>query len=177
MRRALAATVLAILLATPACAPTYSAEYIEGSDLQTRYPDALEEARRGWGITTALALGLFAMWLAADLSLRGTDRRNQGASLVSAAAITGGLLGAWLLTATAGPYPEGVGYQVAASSVFWIGLLALAVGIGWLVRGFRGGPGDRGEAVWGFYLALLGVIVMPASLLSSFPLWLCAGSC
>jgi hypothetical protein len=177
MRRALAGAVLAILLATAACAPTYSAEYIKGSDLQTRYPDALEEARRGWAITTALALGLFAVWLAADLSLRGTGRRNQGAALVSAAAITAGLLGAWLLTATAGAYPSGFGYQVAASSVFWIGVVALAVGIAWLVRGFRGGPGDRGEAVWGFYLALLGVIVMPASLVTSFPLWLCAGSC
>ncbi len=41
----------------------------------------------------------------------------------------------------------------------------------------RSGPGDRGEAVWGFYLALLGVIVMLASPLSSFTLWLCTGSC
>ena len=177
MRRALAAAALAVALATSGCVPTYQASDIDGSDLQTRYPDALDEARRGWAITTAAALLLFAMWLAADLGLRGTGQRNQGGAVICAAAIAGGLLVAWLVTATAGPYPEGLGYRVAANSFFWIGVVALMAGIGWVVRGFRGGPGDRGEAVWGFYLALMGVVVPAAIFVSTFTLWLCTGSC
>ena len=177
MRRALAAAVLAIALAAPGCAPTYRADYIDGSDLQSRYPNALAEARHGWAIVATLTLGLFTVWLVADLALRGADRRSQGAALVSAAAITAALLAAWLVTRMSGPYPEGLAYRLAANSFFWVGLTALAVGTGWIVRGFRSGPGDRGEAVWGFYLVLLGVIVVPAIFLSSFTLWLCTGSC
>jgi hypothetical protein len=173
VRRALAGALLAVALAAPGCVPTFRADHIDGTDLQTRYPNALEEARRGWAITAALALGLLTVWLAADVALRGADRSNQGGALISAAAVAGALLVAWVVTTTTGSYPEGLAYRVAANSFLWLGLAALVVGIGWVVSGFGSGPGDRGQAVWGFYLVVVGVMVPPLTFMSSLTLWLC----
>jgi hypothetical protein len=127
------------------CVPGYQAADIEGRDLQSRYPQALEEARQGLARTVALADLLFAAWFAVDVARRGAGRHRQGGALLTAGGFVGVFTGAWLVTATAGDYPEGAAYEVAASAPAWVALAAIAAGMAWLVRGARSGPSDRGE--------------------------------
>lgn len=119
----------------------------------------------------------FAVWMAVDVALRGPDRRHQGGALLTAAAIAGLLGAAAVIVGASGPYPQGLLYKVAIDGVFWLGPIALAAGVTWMVRGFRSGPGDRGEAVWGLYLAVLGMVLTPAIFITSVGLWICTGDC
>ena len=98
---------------------------------------------------------LFAACFAADVARRGA----------------GVLTGAWLVTATAGSYPEGLAYEVAAGAPAWIALTAVASGLAWLVQGFRRSRGDRGQVVYGLFLVVVGVVLTPMIFLSFVNLW------
>jgi hypothetical protein len=165
---------LALVLGA-ACVPTYKAG-IQG-DLESRYPHALATTRTALAEIAAVTLVLFVAWLAADVALRSRDRHDQGGPLLTAAAIAGVLLAATLVVVASGPFPQGLVYKVAAEGVFWLGPAALIAGVVWLVRGFRSGPGDQGEAVWGLYLVLVGLFLIPALFGAMVSLWICAGDC
>lgn len=124
-----------------------------------------------------MALLLFTVWFVADVVMRGRGRRDQGGALMSAAAVVGLLAAAAVVVGTAGPYPRGFVYKVAIDGVFWLGPAALAAGVFWMVRGFRSRPGDKGEAVWGLYLAVAGLGLIPTIFLASVGLWICTGDC
>ena len=68
-------------------------------------------------------------------------------------------------------------YEVAADTPLWLGPAALVAGVAWMIRGLRSGPGDRGEALWGLFLVLLGLFLTPAIFLTSFHLVQRTGSC
>ena len=91
-------------------------------------------------------------------------------ALLTAAAAVGLLAAAGLVVATAGTYPEGLLYRLAADAPIWLALAMIPAGIAWLVRGFRYGSGDRGEAVWGFFLVLVGMVLVPVVYLSQLTL-------
>jgi hypothetical protein len=78
-----------------------------------------------------------------------------------------------LVVGASGPYPRGRLYEVAVLVSDWLGPMALAAGIAWLVRGFRSGSGDRGEPVWGLFLVVIGLVVTPMIVATSYELWLC----
>ena len=74
-------------------------------------------------------------------------------------------------------FRHGWGYQQVTAGAFWLGILAIAVGALWMVRAFHGAPSDRGEATWGLFLVVFGLILVPTVVTASFGLWLCTGSC
>lgn len=73
-------------------------------------------------------------------------------------------------------FRHGWGFQQVTAGAFWLGVLAIAVGALWMVLAFRGGS-DRGEAMWGLFLVVFGLIVVPTVFAASYGLWLCTGSC
>jgi hypothetical protein len=164
---------LACALATAGCMRSYTKEYIDGTDLQSRYPPVVEEASRGLVRAAAVALVLFVAWLAADVVLRRAGRQGQGGALLTAAALVAFLTIGALVVGTSGAYPRGELYEVAVLVSDWMGPLAIVAGILWMVRGFRTGPGDRGEAVWGLFLVIAGAIVTAMIVSSAFSLWMC----
>ena len=166
-----------MFLLAAACVPTYAAPDIAQSDLSSRYPRALLVARNGVVRSAAVALVVFVAWLIADVVLRGRDRHHHGAAVLSAGAVAGLLGAAAVVVGGAGRYPEGAAYKLAMNGAFWLGPAALAGGVAWMVHGFRRGPADRGEAVWGLYLVLLGVFLTPAIFVTSVGLWICTGDC
>ncbi len=156
-----------------ACAPTYRAENIEGTDLESRYPIALEEARTGLARSVAVTLVLFTGWLAGDVTRRGPGRGQQGGALLTAGVVVGVLLVGWAVVATAGPYPQGGAYKVAVDGLFWLAWATFAAGAAWMNRGLRSAPGDNGETVWGLFLVLAGLTMVPTVGYAVFGLWVC----
>lgn len=160
-------------LAMAGCTRSYTESSIDGTDLQSRYPPVVEEASRGLVQAAAVALVLFVAWLAADVTLRRAGREGQGGALLTAAALIAFLTIGALVVGTSGAYPSGEPYEVAVLVSDWMGPLAIVAGITWMVRGFRTGPGDRGEAVWGLFLVITGTTVTAMIVSSAFSLWVC----
>lgn len=164
---------LGCALAVSACTRSYSKEYIDGTDLQSRYPPVVEEASQGLVRAAGVALVLFVAWLAADVALRRPGRQGQGGALLTAAALVTFLTIGALVVGASGAYPRGEPYEVAVLVSDWMGPLAIVSGITWMVRGFRRGPGDRGEAVWGLFLVIVGLVVTAMIVVTAFSLWVC----
>ena len=99
MKRALLVLVAAV--ATSGCGISWgSAEYAdEFGELSGRYPPEAHGAALGLARTVAVVMLLFVVWLAADVRLRGADRRQQGPALLTAAGFVVVLLGGWLAAA------------------------------------------------------------------------------
>lgn len=168
MRRA--ALLVAFGLGAAGCAPTYDFADIQGSDSQTRYPAAVEEARHGLTRAAAVALVLFTGWLAVDVARRGRERERQGAAVLTAATIPGVLLVASFVARTSGPLPQGLPYQVAMTTAFWLGPAALVVGATWVVWAFDNQPAERGEAPWGLFLIVFGIVMTLVTLFGAVDL-------
>ena len=102
------------------------------------------------------------------------DRRRR--HLTGSAVLLGILTGCHRVTdkaGLAGEFRHGWGYGTLSTAGFWFGLLAVAVGALWLLRAFHGGPGDRGEAVWGLFLVLFGIVVTGMMFVSAWKFWVC----
>lgn len=164
---------LVCALAMAGCTRSYSPTDIEGGDLQSRYPPVVEEASTGLVRAAAVALVLFVAWLAGDVALRRAGRQGQGGALLTATGLIAFLTFGALVVGASGAYPRGEMYEVAVLVSDWMGPLSIVSGITWMVRGFRTGPGDRGEAVWGLFLVVVGVIVTAMIVASNFSLWVC----
>jgi hypothetical protein len=164
---------LACALALSGCTRSYSPADIEGGDLQSRYPPVVEQASRGLVRAAAVALVLFVAWLAADVALRRAGRQGQGGALLTATALIAFLTIGALVVGASGAYPTGEPYEIAVLVSDWMGPLSIVAGITWMVRGFRTGPGDRGEAVWGLFLVMVGAIVTVMIVTSAYKLWIC----
>jgi len=157
--------VLALVLGAAGCAPTHQFADIEASDSESRYPVAVKEARDGLTRAAAMALVLFSGWLAVDVARR---RGRQGAAGVTAATTVAVLLVASFVARTSGRLPEGLPYQVAVTTAFWLGPAALVAGATSVLWAFDNRPAERGETQWGLFLVMLGLVMTPMILLGSF---------
>ena len=165
-----AAFLLALALGAAGCAPTYQYADIEGSDSESRYPVAVQEARDGLTRAAAMALVLFTGWLAGDVARRGTERRRQGAALLTAAVTVGSFVGASLVARTSGRLPQGLPYQVAMTTAFLLGPASLMVGATWVLWAFEHRPAGRGETTWGLFIVVFGLIMTPMVLVGCIAL-------
>lgn len=168
--RWLVALTLALAFAAAACAPTRDFADIEGSDSQSRYPVAIREARDGLIRAAAMALVLFTAWLAVDVTGRGRERRRQGPAVLTAATIVGVFLVASFVARTSGPLPQGRPYQVALTTAWWLGPAALPIGATWVLWAFEHRPTERGEATWGAFIIVLGLVMTVMVLAGSISL-------
>ena len=168
MRRA--ALLLPLALGAAGCATTHHYADIEASDSETRYPVAVREARDGLTRAAAMALVLFTGWLAVDVARRGAERRRQGAAVLTAAALVGTLLVASFVARTSGRLPQGLPYQVAMTTAFWLGPAALMVGATWVLWAFEHRPTGRGESRWGLFMIVFGIVMTPMVLLGAVAL-------
>lgn len=96
-----AALLVTAALAMSGCGIRWSsAEYAdEFGELSGRYPPEAHAAADGLARTVAVVVLVFVVWLAADMRLRGADRRQQGPALLIAAGFVVVLLGGWLVAA------------------------------------------------------------------------------
>ena len=161
MRRGgwLALAALALALAGAACiAPTHQYADIEGSDSESRYPVAVDEARDGLTRAAAMALVLFTGWLAVDVARRGRQRSRQGPALLTAALIVGVLVVAASVAQTGGRLPQGRPYQYAVTTAWYLGPVVIPIGATSILWAFEHRPARRGETTWGVFIIILGLV-------------------
>ena len=162
MRRAgrrLVLVALALALAGAACtAPTDDFADIEGSDSESRYPVAVQEARDGLIRAAAMALVLFTAWLAVDVVRRGSERSRQGPALLTAALLVGVLVVAAFVAQTGGRLPQGRPYQVAVTTAWYLGPVVLPIGATSILWAFEHRPAERGETTWGVFIIIFGLV-------------------
>lgn len=80
------------------------------------------------------------------------------------------------LEGLAGETRHGNGYHVLSIITLWLSLLAMGAGAGFVARGlFR--RSDREHLVWAFALGGVGVVLFLGTVVSSFGLWICHGTC
>ncbi len=152
---------IACALAMAACVDTPTASQVAGGDCESRYPMSVRAARDGMARAVAIGLVVFVVWLAVDVTTRGRGRQQHGGALLSAAAVTGVLVAAWLVVQTAGAYPQGRLYDVAVATLAWLPLAAGVLGIAWIVRGSRGETVGQGQTVWGAFHVTAGLVLWP----------------
>ena len=84
--------------------------------------------------------------------------------------MVGTLLVASFVARTSGRLPQGLPYQVAMTTAFWLGPAALMIGATWVLWAFEHHPTERGEARWGLFLIVFGGVMTPVILRGCIPL-------